>query len=308
MKFIQQTFKGKNDWWRWAIVLVISFFPYFYNVFEYLFNYENQVNTLNKIGSYIGSEANLLVFKSFVFYVFFLAILLLGVKFLHKRTIVSIFNSTPKIRYKRITTSFVIFGLLLVLGIVIEYLIYPKQFTLQYNKETFWQLLFIVLVFSLIKVVFQEAFFRGYLLQGLALLLKSKWLAVLSISLIFGGIFSLNANSDYLEYNLLLFYMVTDIILGIIILLDDGIELAIGIGWVNNVVAYVLVTHDWMPFKTDALFLNTTKEPNYLFLVYLPIFLIYPLGILCYSYIYKWKNCNEKLYGKVQKPKEVSVN
>lgn len=305
MSFIQQVYKGKNDWWRWAVILVISFAPYLSNIFEYIFNYQKQLDAFYQISNYIGDKANQMVFKSFIFYTFFLIVLLLGIKYLHKRKIVSIFNNTKNIRFKRIIFSFFIFGLLLILSVLVEYIIAPEKFIYQFNKNTFFKLFFIVLVFSPIKVFFQETFFRGYLMQGLAVLLKSKWLAVLFVALIFGGIFSMNANADYLEYNLLLFYIVTDVFLGVIVLLDEGVELTIGIGWANNVIAYLLVTHDWMPFKTDALFLNITTKPNYLFLVYIPLLVVYPLGVLCYGYIYKWKDCKEKLFGKVIKPKEV---
>lgn len=299
MSFILQTYRGKNDWWRWMLILAILLYPYFFRFYEYLYQYDEQLENFHALKSFSGDKAEVIL-TSILKYILYLAILLAGVKFIHKRDVTTIFNTQNTIRYKRIFFSFCCFGLLICLVTFAEYLVYPKDFVFQFHKETFLKLFVVVFFLSPIKVFFQEAFFRGYLLQCFAISFKSKWLAVLFVSLLFGGFFSLHAQSDFFEFNLLFYYIVADILLGIIVLMDDGIELAIGIGWFSNVFSYLLLTNEWMAFKTDSLFFNTSSEPDYLFLMYLPLFLVFPLCIFIFNKVYKWSDFKNKIFKEVK--------
>ena len=99
----------------------------------------------------------------------------------------------------------------------------------------------------------------------------------------------------------MVFYIGTGFFFGIVTLLDEGTELALGLHAANNIVAAIFVTADWTVFQTDALFVDTS-EPSIGLEMFLPVFLVYPIIILIFSKKYGWTNWKDKLFGKVEKP------
>lgn len=303
MGFLKQVYQGKNDYWRWLIVLVVILSPYFFDLFEYLFNYKEQLAVVNQLKEYKGNS-NFLLANSLVGYVFLLVLLFLAIKFIHKIKIKTLFTANKHIDFKKILLGFFTFGIFITAVVLAEYFLTSQNLVFQYKREAFFQLLAIALFLIPIKVIFQETFFRGYLIQGIGLVSNSRWMSIAFTALIFGGIFSLRAETDTLDFNLLFFYLISDIFLGIIVLMDEGNELTIGIQWMSNFIPYVIITSEWMVFKTDALFYDPSKEPNYLFSLYVIIFLVYPLYLLFLARIYGWKNWLEKLFGKIRDSKK----
>ena len=68
-----------------------------------------------------------------------------------------------------------------------------------------------------------------------------------------------------------------------------------------------MVTTDWTVFQTDALFVDKT-EPSVSLLMFVPVFVLYPLMLLWFSKKYNWKNWKEKLFGNIEEPKLVDEN
>ena len=100
----------------------------------------------------------------------------------------------------------------------------------------------------------EEWLFRGYLMQGFATLTNSRFVCLLMTSVIFGLLHASNPEIDKLGYGLLVYYIGTGFFFGIMSLMDDGIELAIGFHVANNLITAVLVTADWTAFQTESLY------------------------------------------------------
>tara|TARA_B110000003_G_C16540261_1_gene492440 strand:- start:734 stop:1024 length:291 start_codon:yes stop_codon:yes gene_type:complete len=90
------------------------------------------------------------------------------------------------------------------------------------------------------------------------------------------------------------FYIGTGFYLGIITLLDDGAELAIGWHAANNLVASLLVTTDWTVLQTNAILKDIT-EPTMDTEVIVNLLIFYPLLIFIFHKKYNWKNSLSKL-------------
>ena len=138
-------------------------------------------------------------------------------------------------------------------------------------------------------------------MQGLAVLNKNRWLPLVITSVVFGAMHLANPEIDKLGYILLVHYIGTGFLLGIMTLMDEGLELALGFHAANNLVASILVTADWTAFQTNSL-LKDTSDPSVAgFEVFVPLFLIYPLILYIFSKKYSWNGWKDKLFGNIEK-------
>jgi hypothetical protein len=144
-------------------------------------------------------------------------------------------------------------------------------------------------------------------MQGFGTLAKNKWFPLLLTSLIFGGLHFFNPEVAKLGNIIMIYYIGTGLFLGIITLMDEGMELALGFHAGNNLVGVLLVTADWTAFQTESI-LKDVSNPEAGFQVILPVFIIYPIFLFIMAKVYKWNRWKEKLIGPVVSPAEVNVN
>ncbi len=153
----------------------------------------------------------------------------------------------------------------------------------------------IACLFIPIQSGLEEWLFRGYLLQGFTTLTRSPLLSLLLTSIIFGSLHILNPEIGKLGYGLLAYYIGTGFFFGIISLLDEGIELAIGFHVANNLFTALWVTADWTAFQTESLF-KDLSEPQLLPELILFLGIVYPLVLIFLGKKYGWKNKLSKLF------------
>ena len=135
-------------------------------------------------------------------------------------------------------------------------------------------------------------------MQGIGILFKSAAVPFLFTSIGFGLMHAFNPEIEKLGYIILIYYIGTGFLFGIVTLMDEGSELALGLHAANNIVAAVFVTVNWAAFQTEALF-KDISEPELSMYMFLPVFIIYPLVILFFAKKYGWSNWQEKLFGKI---------
>jgi len=120
-------------------------------------------------------------------------------------------------------------------------------------------------------------------------------------SILFGVFHSANPEVGEMGYMIMIFYIGTGLLLGIMTLMDDGLELALGFHLGNNLLAATLVTSDWSALQTDAAFKFTATQAgtSTIIDVILPVLVLYPIILLILSKKYNWNNWSQKLFGKV---------
>lgn len=300
MNFIQQAYKGKNDWWRYLIALLVVMAPFILNFLIFLVLPEI-FDTLMKEAENYSGDKNWYLLQNLFPFVVLLVLLFLFVKFLHQRSIKSLITSRKSIDWKRFWFGFFTWGVFSVLLLVLGYFMSPDTFVWNFKPTQFFMLLLVSLLFMPLQTSLEELLFRGYLMQGLGILAKNRWLPLLITSVLFGLMHGLNPEVEKIGYSIMVFYIGTGLLLGIATLMDEGTELALGIHAINNIIAATLVTSKWMVFQTDALFIDNS-EPNVDLLMYLPVFVGYPIYLLILSKKYGWKNWKEKLFGRIEKP------
>ena len=300
MNFIQQAYKGKNDWWRYIITIAIVMSPFILNFVMYLVLPELFKQLYKDMENFQGNK-NLFLLENLFPFVVLLVFLFLFVKFLHQRSVTSLVTSRSKIDWKRV---FYAFGLWFFISIVFLAIgIYMDSDSLIWNFKPipFLFLVLISLVFLPLQTSLEELLFRGYLMQGLGVLVKNRWVPLLITSVLFGLLHSLNPEVEKLGYGIMVFYIGTGLLFGITTLVDEGTELALGMHAANNIMAAIFVTANWTAFQTDALYIDTS-EPSLGWETYFPVFILYPIVLLILSKKYGWKNWQEKLFGKIEKP------
>src|SRR5690606_93947 len=96
------------------------------------------------------------------------------------------------------------------------------------------------------------------------------------------------------------FYIGTGFLLGIMTLMDEGLELALGFHLGNNLMAALLITSDFAALETDALFKFTgSGDAGILQEMILSMAITYPVILLILSWKYGWKNWRQRLFGPV---------
>ncbi|WP_353076613.1 CPBP family intramembrane glutamic endopeptidase [Flavobacterium sp.] len=235
---------------------------------------------------------------------FMLFIVLFYNKFIQNNSLRILTTSRPKIDWSRVFFSFGVWGGITIITTIIGYYSAPEDFVVQFNPEKF--AVFVVLAVLLIpfQASFEEYLFRGHMLQGLGLATKTRWVPLLVTSFLFGIMHIGNPEVDKMGMIIMFYYIGTGLFLGILTLMDEGLELALGFHAANNLIGALLVTSDWSAFQTHSI-LKDVSVPSANFQIFIPILVIFPFLLYIFSKKYKWNNWKEKLFGTI-KPIQVS--
>lgn len=301
--FIENALSVKNSFWRYLvgsfIVIVANFLAQipFGMAIAFKLGPENMIGLSQaELMSVLDSNLNFLLMM--IPFAFSLLILFLIIKKIHNQSIVSATTSRKKIDWGRVRFSFLLLASLIVVTTAIEYAISPEDFVWNFQPIPFLILLVLAIVFVPLQTSLEEYLFRGYLMQGLGVLTKNRWVPLLITSLVFGTLHFANPEVEKLGSFLLVYYIGTGLFLGIITLMDEGMELALGFHAANNLIAALLVTTDWSVFQTNSI-LKDISEPS-LLPVYAALGIFYPMLLIIFSKKYGWSDWIQKLTGKVQ--------
>ena len=311
MNYIQQAYKGKNDLWRYIasfLVIVIGWqfigaIPLLVVAVMHSKNTDAFIEGARENFLHMGINSNLFLFLMILTFAIGLFFLFFSIKHIHKRSKTSLITSREKVDWKRFFYSFTLWFVVSAITIAIGYFTEPENFTWNFKPIPFFILVAISFLFLPLQTSFEELFFRGYLMQGLGILAKNRWFPLFFTSIAFGLLHGANPEVEKLGYIIMVFYIGTGFLLGIMTLMDEGTELSLGFHAANNITAAMLVTTNWTVFQTDALLIDTS-EPSVGWETFVPVFVIYPLILFVFSKKYGWTNWKEKLFGKITKPKQ----
>ena len=117
-------------------------------------------------------------------------------------------------------------------------------------------------------------------------------------SILFGLAHAGNPEVNELGYGALFFYISAGFLFGIIALMDDGLELALGLHFVNNLLAATFVTSKHSVFQVPSLFLDIST-PEITFSSIIIELIINLTAIFIFAKKYQWTNWKDKLFGKI---------
>jgi membrane protease YdiL (CAAX protease family) len=223
----------------------------------------------------------------------------LVVKKLHDLPLMSILSSRKKIDLERVMYSFMLWGSIVSAFVFLEYSLSPENYEINFKLKEFLILAVIAILFIPIQTSVEEVVFRGYLMQGFGHWLNSRFMALFLTSIVFGSLHLANPEITALGYEFIFLYISVGFLLGIMTLMDDGLELAIGFHAANNLIAALLVTADWTVFQTESILINIA-EPSLGITDWIAPIIIYPIILAVFARKYSWSNWKEKLFSKVR--------
>lgn len=294
--FFKNTTTGKNEWWRYLLFITFVIISIGVGQLPMIIGFYFQKEKLglsDKEFQEIWDTANfdklqmdenlMLVLMLLPFALAFLIMIPL-IKKLHKRLFTTLLTGRREFDWKRV---FVGFSVWFVLATILIFIFLPlDEYFYQFNLSTFIPLFIISIILIPLQASFEEVFFRGYLMQGFYLLSKNKIVPILLTTLIFGLMHTANPELQY-DFKLILAYIFLSFMWTLITVLDDGLELPIGIHTGNNIfVALVMSTSDGA-MKTQSIFRTDVSSLTHIFPLVLPLLVLFTFGILFLKY--KWR-------------------
>lgn len=300
--FIEQAYKGKNDLWRVIVTTLVSTGIFIVNFIGYLLISDDEIEKtyelMRTLPKWLSLTVNLIPF------VFLLGLLFLLVRFIHERSVLSLSTSRKSFDFRRFGFSLglIIFITLFTFGI--SYYYDNSMIQWNFNPVKFTVLLIISLLLFPFQIGLEEYLFRGYLMQQIGIMARNRWTPLIITSVVFGIMHSANPEVAEMGYGVMVFYIGTGLLLGVMTLMDEGMELALGFHLGNNLMAALLITSDFSALQTDAVFKYTseTNPSNALIEMILSMAIMYPLILFILAKKYKWNDWKEKLTGKVVEP------
>ena len=297
--FIEQAYKGINTWWRVALTTLCTAGIFIGNFVAYFMMSKEEMDEVYKSMSEIPNNLSL-VFNLSPF-VFLLGLLFLFVRNLHNRSILSLTTARNKIDYKRIFFSFSLIVLLTVSLFIVTYFMDNSNIVWNFNPLKFGVLFLISVLLFPCQIGLEEYLFRGYLMQQIGIIVKNRWFPLVFTSVIFGLFHGANPEVAKMGYGVMIFYIGTGLLLGIMTLMDESLELALGFHLGNNMMAALLITSDYSAIHTDAVFKYSGVEnpADILNEMIISIAIVYPIILYIFAKRYNWTNWKAKLTGKV---------
>jgi len=297
MNHLESTFTGKNNIWRYVVMLaVILIVSNTLGAIPLLLGMVIKSVSNPEIFSRLAANPNdysvlgldpdtLMIMMLFPFIAGLVAFILL-VKPLNNRTLKETINGTGKIRWRRFFISGFVWLILSGLYLVLYLNFDPSNFTINNKTTSLITLSIISLLLIPFQATFEEVVFRGYLMQGFAALLRNRWFPLIMTSILFGLMHALNPEvKEFGFFTMIPQYILFGLIFGIITILDDGIEASMGAHTANNIFLCIMVTNKSSALQTPALYEQQNIYPwtEFTALIFTGIAFILILKI-----IFKW--------------------
>ena len=274
MKYLSNAFTGHNHWWRYLVLFLASFLGgqiiggiplalvMGLKIAQSGGSIQPNPDNMADLSVY-GIDANFGLFLMILPFIASLFILLLLYKPLHNRNYKALFTGSGSIRWSRFFMSAAIWTTLSAIYLVSDYLLHPNNFTYNFNAVSFIILIFVSFTLIPFQASYEEVLFRGYLAQGVGVWTKNRLLVILIPSILFGLMHSLNPEvSEYGFWLVMPQYILFGLVFGLVTVLDDGIELAMGAHTANNIFLSVFLTSKASALQTPALLVQENINPK----------------------------------------------
>lgn len=308
--FFEAAKQGKNKWWQYLISIFIILFTWLFlgtlvlvaGIYALLpegTDAESALSVFMESADFstLGISQNI----GLVLMISTFACGLLGlwfcIKAIHKRPFKTLITPRKSIDYKKILTAAGLWFAFMGGFEIISYFIDPSNYVFQFDATKFFPLLLISLLILPIQTSFEELLMRGYLMQGIGLATGNRLAPLIVTSVLFGSLHL--GNPEVQEFGMeimMVNYIQIGLMLGIITLMDDGLELALGVHAANNIYGATMVTFSSSALQTPAIF--SMQELNIEVMTVAGLLASF-IFILLLAKIYGWKDWS-RIWGPIK--------
>lgn len=251
-RYLALVHHGRNQWWRYvAGVLIIILCGEGLAALPYLWVARD------------GDPGGMLVFIALNSGALItLGGLVVTVRLLHRRSLLSLVTPHPHFDWRRAGQGFAVWLALAAASSVVESVLFPGSYRLTFNPDTFFAFAAVALCLTPLQAATEELLFRGYAMQGLGLLMTRPAVIAIVSSVIF--MLPHLANPEVARHGLLVppQYLVIGLLFAAVTLRDGRLELAIGMHAANNIFSGLIANYEDSVLTTDALF-TASYDPTY---------------------------------------------
>ncbi len=270
MNHLECVTSKRNQWYWYLLVLilcvvvanVVGSIPLFIIMIGSYMKSGIEMESLSGMSLDLSAvDKNVVLFAMLFIFAVMLIAAVVFIKLIHGRSWTEVINGTKSIRWSRFFFGILVFGLITVALLIISYFTEPENLEFHFEPVKFLIMLVVSVMFIPLQATSEEFLFRGYLAQGVASWTHSRWWALIIPSVLFGLLHSYNPEVAEYGFGIMMTqYIFMGFMFGLISILDDGIELAMGVHTVNNLLGCVLFTYKGSALQTYALF--EIKEMN----------------------------------------------
>lgn len=304
MKHLERAFLGNKAFLFYVAVIIITFIAqavisFFVLIAAYYIETGSLKGAFLDVHGMIAlMDKNVLLCVLMIPFAISLLLMLILIKLIHKRSFSEVVNGTKSIRWNRIWFSFILWFGLMGIHTAVALFLRPDDFTLQFDISKFIPLLIISLALIPLQTTFEEVMVRGYLAQGVGTLTKSRWMALLLPALLFTVLHI--TNPEVREYGMAIMlttYFTMALIWGLTSILDDGIEIGIGMHAANNIFISLFTSQQGAAFETHSVFEIAKSNP---YIALLELIVMGSITIFIFYKKYNWTFTT--LNKKIEKP------
>jgi uncharacterized protein len=299
--YIKQAFKGNNEFWRYFITFLIVIAAQFIGSLPLTIVIALKATSINAIKDFrdtlnpesLGLSQNIGLILLLLPWVLTFFALIISMKYIHGHSLAHVFTFKSRFRWKNFFWATLIWGLLLLISEVVYYQIEPENYSFNFNAQNFFPLLIIALFMIPLQAGAEELYFRGNLMQGFALLSRSRIVALLVTSVFFGMMHL--GNPEVKQFGIassMAYYIGFGLFMGLLVLLDGGLEMPLAIHAINNIYGAVFVGYSGSVLQTPALFKVTKYNPIAMLVVFV---IAAGLYIVLSKKIFSWQKFSDIL-------------
>ena len=275
--FFSNAFTGKNEFWRYLFtIFIVAAASQFIGAIPLVVIISMKMmqgysmNSSNPMDfEALGIDMNLGLFLMIFTFITGLAALILCIKYLHKKKITSVLTGRKSFDWKRFFFAMLVWGSIMAVFTFGHSLLDPENYQLNYQPHLFWPMVAIAVLFLPFQTSFEEILFRGYLMQALGIATRTRWVPLVVTSVIFGTMHITNPEVKEFGVGIALpQYIFFGLIFGLLVVMDDGLELSLGVHAINNIFLSIFVTHKSSKKIKHMVFQFSTQSAIELFYCY----------------------------------------
>jgi membrane protease YdiL (CAAX protease family) len=299
MKHLEAAFTGKNNLWRYVVMLAaLLIASNTVGSVPLLIAWAKAAATNPEVTgrlaanptdfSVLGLNPYLELFTLLFPFLAALAAFILLVKPLNNRTFRATINGDRKIRWSHFLISALVWAVISAVYFVVYLKLDPANFVLNNKSVSLLFISIIAILFIPFQAGLEEVVFRGYLMQGFAVIVRNRFFPLVMTSVFFGLLHSFNPEIEAFGFlTMMPQYVLFGLIFGVITILDDGIEASMGAHAANNIFLVIFVTNKASALQTPAMYEQLQVQPWTEFIGLLLSGIVF---ILVLNVIFRWND------------------